>query len=312
MDNKTSDNEFEIDLILLKNKMAAGIKAIIVALLRFCIRKAFWLVSLVGLGLLLGFAYHEYLYTPEFWTTSLVEVNHVQPAQFILQVGQLNQLLQREDKTKAAQVLNMTIEDVGSINKVNARWLIEDDDIFEMLVPGLSLKDSLRAHYMQLVYIELLVSDPSVIPAWRKAFSSFVNQHEWFSQIVRMETRYFDQMIRKIDQQIVLLDSLALNQELLKNKQSGDNQLVFLSEPKSYHFDILALYDKRQRYVKRKEFESGVYQTLIDFSEVSTPEKGKPVVVRQVLIITLLIGLFLIFLFENREKIIRFVKANNI
>ncbi len=306
MENNQNNSEYEIDLIEIKNRVGAFVKKTMKGIFRFLIRKGLWLVLFALLGLGTGYLYYLYFYVPVYRTVSLVEVNHVQPAYFVLHIKRLNRMLEQENTKKIADVLNLSEEEVATIREVHVRWGI-DEEMFSWDRQNIKINDSLQLQYNRLMEVSFLVSDQSVIPKLSQALSSYMYSNESFARVVEMETAYLDEVIATIDKQIILLDSMILNQNQPIGKLGGNHPMIFLAEPKSYHFDVLQLHEKRQYYARKREFESSACRMHFDFVSYISLEADLYSKLRVFIFSFLLIGVLMFILLDNRSEISKWI-----
>ena len=317
-DSASGTNVDEIDLLDIFRSMgrsiAKGIKAsgkgILISIV-FLFR--FWLPLLLSVILGIGASYlFKYLTPPSYHSDVVLRSNAGFSSDIISHVNKLHKYCKDKNLQKISEAVTPVKDILYDIKDIEAFWVIDNSN--DGIPDEVDYKrkhnvyDTINVRMQDRLDIRIKIRDPKYLTQIRDGLISYINSDSLFSQRNILRLRQSREMLKRIDYDISLLDSLQKVKyfEETRNIQPREGgQMIFLQEHNTQlvYDEIYLLYQRKQAL----ESELDLHQeTTTILSDISIPSRringGKYFAIRLVPIIFTLTLLILI-LYTNRKKI---------
>lgn len=279
----------------------------IVFLLKRWLPLGFSLIAGVGLSFLLKVT------STSFYTSDLVLRNNtVSNADMISYLNRLHTYCKEENFQALADAVSLTPQQVDNVIDISAFWIIDKggDGIpdFVDYRNKHDIYDTTDFRLQDRLDIRVRIKLPQEFPNIRKGILSFISSDSLFQQRNRVRIRQNQELLSRLDYDIVQLDSLQkvkYFEETRNTKPLNGGQMIFLQEQKTQlvYTDIYALYSRKQALESERDLYRGIVTVLSEFSSPAKQENGVLFYGKSVIPILFILTLILLILLANRTQI---------
>jgi hypothetical protein len=324
-ENTTNKNvrDDEIDLLDLFRRIGKalgnGINALGKAFLIttvFLLRR--WLP--LGLSVLLGIGVSYFLKTTSdsFYTSDLVLRNNlVSNSDMIAYFNRLHTYCIENNSESLAEAISLNKQQVTNILDISAFWIIDQkkDNIPDYVdyKNNHDVYDTLNVRMQDRLDIRVIIKTPQELSLVRDGIIKFIEKDSLFQQRNRVRVRQNNELLMRLDYDILQLDSLQKIKyfEETKNRQpQNGGQMIFLQEQKTQliYTDIYDLYARKQALEAERDLYKGVITVLSDFSLPAVRDNGGFFYAKKYVPFFFIGTLILLILLANRKKMVEIYK----
>jgi hypothetical protein len=346
MTTKTQ-NTNEIDLIELFAKMANAISKTFKSLVkliyqlflgilkgfkfsaRFTLQNGLIILGFTVSGLIVGTVLNLKS-TPYFKTSAVVQSNTIPNAHLMDYINRLNTLSTNSDSIGLSEQLNISIPHAANIKNIQAFWLIDNNkdgiadkvDYNNEFIPD-TVSNSIRIS--NRFHIQLLTYNSNTINEIQKGLENYIDNYPRIKQIAEVKQRNLKYEIRRINDEIQILDSLRKYEYFVKDKEIMRskpnvikiNDMLFSTNTEEekptrlLHNDIIALSKENIHNIHQLELETEPYIFLSKFLKVNNPvdiekETGTR---KRITILMILTSIVLIVFVRYRKNIMNYINS---
>jgi hypothetical protein len=314
----TAPKNDEIDLLDLFKRIGRSISrsvnavssAILVSII-FLIRK--WLPLCISLVVGIGVSYIlKSTYESLFSADMVVRNNIIANADMISYISRLHSFCKEENYTTLSDALSLKPENVNNIIDINAYWIIDKghDGIPDKVDYSNrhNVYDTIDIRMSDRFDIRVKTKSPQVLSLLKNGIMSFVKKDSLFQQRNRVRIRQNREMLKRLDYDILQLDSLQkvkYFEETRNNRPQNGGQMIFLQEQKTQlvYADIYGLYARKQTLESERDLNPDILTVLSDFNLPAKPDNGILYYGKFIIPIFFIITLVLLIILENWNKL---------
>jgi hypothetical protein len=311
-------NEGEIDLLDLFHRMGMSISRLMKALGRafmitivFMLRR--WLP--LGLSIIAGAIVSMVLRSTSasFYTSDMtIKTNGATAAEVIPYLNKLHTFCNEGNTAELALALSVKHESINEINDISAYWIIDQN---KDRIPDYvdyknnhNVYDTTNIRMTDRANIRVKVKSPQELSSIREGIIRFIKKDSLFQQRNRLRIRQNNELLARLDYDIVQLDSLQkvkYFEETRNRKPENGGQMIFLQEQKTQlvYTDIYDLYARKQAIESERDLYNDIVTVLSDFSLPSRRDNGAMYYARVVIPVFFCLTLLLLIVLANRKKV---------
>jgi hypothetical protein len=305
----------EIDLMDVLLRLGRGVKKAFVAASVFLIKKSLWLIGFVLIGgsvalLFYGTAHRQY-------TSVMVAQTNAWPNSYA--VDYINQLENSSDSLIYAKVLNIPPSAAKRITSMKAFFGIDTDrdgnaDYMDVTNSSrFGLKDTTKRRVPKILYIQAMVSDPSVFPLISEGVTTALKNNPHFMERNKVRITHLEATIAELETQYLRLDSLArfeyFNNERITLRTSGQMLVLNERERRLYHPDLLDIQNRLSGHKGELALYSDPITIIQDFPTLSIVDNPLSSYLRTWILLFLGVGIVFLIIRHHRTKIFMLIKT---
>jgi hypothetical protein len=313
----------EIDLLDLFRKMGRTISRLANALGRaflviivFLLKR--WLP--LTLSILLGIAasYVAKTTSDSFYTSDLILRNNlVYNSDMIPYINRLHMYCLEQNSPALSNAISVTPQQVSNIIDISAFWIIDQmNDGTPDYVDyrgNHDVYDTLNVRMQDRFDVRVKIKVPQELSLIRNGIISFIERDSLFQQRSRLRTRQSQELIARLDYDILQLDSLQKIKYFVETKSRqppNGGQMIFLQEQKTQliYTDIHTLYSRKQAMEAEIDLFKGPVTVLSDFSSPAIRDNGMRYYTSQFVPMFFCLALLILVLLASRKKIVEIYK----
>jgi hypothetical protein len=278
---------------------------IFLAIFYFFLRNFIWFAIFVGFGGIIGFASHNV--NRLFYHSQMIVFSHtISNIEVIQSINNWNyNSIFTADELKAIKNIGATY--LLDINK-DGFWDIVEEMQNDIQKDTTILKQRTYGNFC----IQIEVYDTTMISKIKTEVLNYLSNNQRVIERNKIRLKQMESLIPKLQNEIQDLDSLKKEEYFAKNKPTtaklGEMLLIGEKETKLYHKDILDLIDKEQRLERDLFLNKDPFEIILDFSVPSTEENNLVFQIFNFMKAFFLLGLIVIFIFDQRKFIIAQIK----
>lgn len=340
------ENPQEIDLIELFSRMGDGISNLFKKLFNLIGKIIYWLfiaakeslkfglknspilILFALIGLVIG-KYSVNNSEPYFRTNATIQTFTVSSANLIEFTNSLTPITETRDSLALADVLNISPNQAASIKSIKAYWLIDknQDGVADEVDYENSFEPDTINNWEKInnrFLVQLLTCNPDDIPTIQEKFNGYLHTYPRLEQMTAVKRRNLTSEIKRINNEIEVLDSLKYYEYFIKDKEKMkqnygvipmDKILLTTSEEEDkptrlLHDVTLGLETKNQQNIASLELTTEPFRFVTKFVKVNNPvniEKEKKVTLKYIAFAVVL-GLIFSLALRFRKSIFQFIK----
>ena len=278
--NRAND---EIDLLDLFNRMGKAIsrwlsvlwKAFLISLV-FIIRR--WIP--LGLSIIVGFGVSLLFKSSSttYYTSDMVlKGNSANSVELYQYLSRFHTICADYDSVSLAKELNLEIKGINNIVDLSTQYIIDvnhdsiPDYVDYSQYSNINDTTNFEIRMKDRVNVQILIKTPRDLTKIRDGIISFIEKDSIFQQRTRLRLRQNQELISRIEFDILQLDSLQkikYFEETRENQPKTGGQMVFLQQQSTQlvYGDIYSLYSKKQVLESEQILNKGIVTVLSDFS----------------------------------------------
>lgn len=310
--------EDEIDLLDLFRRMGNTISGWLNGLGRaFLISSVFLLKRWIPLGIsvVLGLGASSLLKvtSDSFYTSDLVLRNNlVSNSDMISYLNRLHTYSKEHNMVALSEALSIESDKIGNIIDVSAFWIIDqgDDGVPDYVdyKDNHDVYDTINVRMQDRLDVRVIIKSPQELSSIREAIIKFINKDSLFQQRNRVRLRQNNEMLARIDYDILQLDSLQkikYFEETKSRQPQGGGQMIFLQEQKTQliYSEIQALYTNKLSREADRDLYQGIVTVLSDFSIPAVRDNGGFYYARKMVPLFFIFTLILLIVLSNRKRL---------
>ncbi len=308
----------EIDLLDLFKRMGRSLgkmfraigRGILISLV-FIFRN--WLPLLFSLVLGVGISYIAKISSPSFYTSDMVLRNNAVPvADMMSYINRLHTFCIEGNKEALSQTLSLKPELINNILDIRSHWIIDKNkdgipDVVDYKDKH-SVYDTINVMMQDRLNIRVKIKSPQELITVKNGLLSYINSDTLFQQRNRLRIRQNNELITRLEYDILQLDSLQkikyFEETKSRQPQSG-GQMIFLQEQKTQlvYEDIYGLYGRKQARESERDIYQDIVTVLSDFSIPAERVNGLMYYAKRYIPAIFLLTLLVLIIIGNRKKI---------
>jgi hypothetical protein len=312
------NNNDEIDLLDLFRRMGKTISGWAKAVWRaFLISVVFllrrWMPLGISLILGIGISFLLKKTSESFFTSDLVlRTNPVSTSDMISYINRLQKYCRENNKIALADALSLTKEQAENVHDIGAYWII---DKFKDGTPDFvdysynrNTSDTVYSRMQDRFDIRVRVNSSQDLTIIKIGIIKFINADSLFQLHNRVRIRQHQELITRLDYDILLLDSLqkVKIKEEAKNRQLQTGaQIIFMQDQKTQlvYADIYNLYARKQALEGERELYKDIVTVLSDFPITIKRVNGVFFYGKHIIPTVFLFTFLFLIYFANRKKL---------
>ena len=317
----TQEQNNEIDLLELFNRMGKGIKQILLSTLQFLVSFIVYSVKkfyIYGLAIIIagGMAYLNYSLSKQYYSSEMVAITKAIPStDMAMYINELHVLAKDGNTSELAKQLNIDSNLAINIKDIKGFLYVDlnKDGIGDYVdyENSLDRADTTKRIISDRILVKLEVYDNHIFADLKAGIYDYLNTNEYVNKFNQLKQAQLQEMISNINEEIKKLDSLQRfeyfnNQSMNHQKRSG--QLMILNEEitQLYHEEILKLQKQKQYYEQNLALFTEAITVIKDFSSLQSAENNLLAFLKKYLLATTLISLLLVLLLKYKNLLIQF------
>lgn len=317
-ENTTNKNvrDDEIDLLDLFKRMGRTFERLFKALgMAFLITIVFLLRRWLPLGLSvaagIGVTYLLKTTSPSFYTADMIlRSNAVGSTELITHINRLHTFCSEGNSLALSDALSVQPESVDNIIDISAFWVVDqsNDGIPDYIdYKGIhDVYDTTDTRMQDRLDIRVRIKSPQELTTVRNGILIFISADSLFQQRNRVRIRQNQNLITRLDYDILQLDSLQKFKYFEGNRQlQGGGQMIFLQEQKTQlvYTDIYVLYSRKQALESESDLYKEIVTVLSEFSLPATRDNGALYYGKYIIPLFFFLTLLILILMANRKKL---------
>ncbi|MBN2238096.1 MAG: hypothetical protein JW729_11085 [Bacteroidales bacterium] len=298
--------------------------------LRFSLRYSLIIIITTIVVLLLGRFITNYS-VPYYRTSATIQSNTISNANLINYINRLHELLDNNDSISLATELKMDVSTASKIYDLQAFWLIDKNkdgisdeiDYYNEFMPD-TISNAIRI--TDRFHVQLLTFDPTNVNLVQEKLDGYLRTYPRLQQIADVKKLNLENEIKRIDEEITILDSLRSYEYFKKEKELREfdkgtvklNQLLVsggedpIQPTRLLHQNILDLVNQNLNNYRTLELETEPFIFLSKFIEVSNPVNvvKENRVNLKFGILGIVLGMLLSLFLKYRKEIFTFIKES--
>lgn len=318
--NNSNVKNDEIDLLDLLRRLGNTLKGWANKIVRaFLISIVFLLKRWLPLGLSIiagvGISLVIKVSSDSFYITDLTLKNNLAAGtntELISYINRLHKYCLEKNNVALTQALSLKPENIYDINDINAYWVIDEkNDGFPDFVDyklKFSVWDTAEVRMQDRVVIRVNLKSPQGLFSLKDAILKYIDSDSLFQQRNRLRLKQNNEMIRRLNYDIVQLDSLQKIKYFIEtkyNKPQAGGQMIFLQEQKTQliYENIHSIYSTRQSLEYVQVLFNGITTILSDFAVPSKRDNGGFYYAKLTVPICFGSVLLILIILANRKKL---------
>ncbi|MCK9207402.1 MAG: hypothetical protein M0P66_09855 [Salinivirgaceae bacterium] len=303
--NDTKNAPQEIDLIELFSKIGNWIGNqikwffnLILAIFYFFLRNTFWFFLVILIGILAAFVFHKTARL--YYHTELVGYSHT--------ISNI-EVIQSINNWNSSTIF--TEDEMDNIKNIGATYLLDinNDGLWDMVenIDDMGKMDTsiMKQRTYGNFCIQIEVYDTLLISRIKEGVMNYLSNNQRVLERNEIRLRQMEQLIPKLQKEIIELDSLKKAEYFSNNKPTvaklGEMLLIGEKETKLYHKDVLELIGQQQKIERDLFLTKEPFEVILDFSVPTKEENSLFYLMTRFVGISLLIGFFIILFFDQRK-----------
>lgn len=297
----------EIDLIELFGKIWKGITKGFLSIIYFFFRNIKLFVLVVIFSSFIGFA--TYKLVKPYYKSELFGLSHtitnVELIQYINNWNYEAEFLP-ENRTKIKDISAKFVLDLNG----DGIWDIVEDDNNETVTDTTIINRRLEGAFC----IQAEIYDTSLVSTIRKRVFDYLERNKRVIEMNKIRLAQLKDLIPTIDNEIKDLDSLKSNMYFAENMKGKAGEMIVLNEKetKTFHKDILDLYQKKQDCEKELFLSPTPFEVTQNFTIPRFQENSMIKLIINYVKIGFIIGFFLILAWDQRKLLRRLFNESKI
>jgi hypothetical protein len=316
-DNKNISND-EIDLLDLFRRLGRAIVRISEAIWKgiltsivFLFRKWFPLFLSVLLGI--GIAYLLTLTLPSSYSSDMVlRTNTDTPSRMIAYINKLHTYCAENNSAALSNAISIPEKDTKNISDIDAFWIV---DLGRDGTPDLVdykdeyyFIDSINIRMADRLDVRVKIKTPQELTKVKDGIINFIKADSLFQQKNRIRLRQKQEMLTRINYDILQLDSLQKVKyfEETRNMQpKSGGQMIFLQEHNTQliYTDIYSLYTRKQIIESELTMYKDITTVLSEFTISTKRLNGGSYYAVKIVPVFFGLTLLLLIIMANRKKL---------
>ena len=272
-----------------------------------------WLPLLFSLVLGVGISYIAKISSPSFYTSDMVLRNNAVPvADMMSYINRLHTFCIEGNKEALSQTLSLKPELINNILDIRSHWIIDKNkdgipDVVDYKDKH-SVYDTINVMMQDRLNIRVKIKSPLELITVKNGLLSYINSDTLFQQRNRLRIRQNNELITRLEYDILQLDSLQkikyFEETKSRQPQSG-GQMIFLQEQKTQlvYEDIYGLYGRKQARESERDIYQDIVTVLSDFSIPAERVNGLMYYAKRYIPAIFLLTLLVLIIIGNRKKI---------
>ena len=209
------------------------------------------------------------------------------------------------------------------LNGIDSEYIRLDQATYEQVTPSYPLDiddmEKMDTNIMkQRTYgnfcIQIEVYDTLLIPRIKESVMNYLSNNQRVLERNEIRLRQMEQLIPKLQKEIIELDSLKKAEYFSNNKPTvakmGEMLLIGEKETKLYHKDVLELIGQQQKIERDLFLNKDPFEIILDFSVPTKEENSLFYLTTRFVGISLIIGFFIILFFDQRKFVFDQIKKS--
>lgn len=308
----------EIDLLDLFKRMGKGLGKMFRTLGRwllisivFLLRN--WLPLLASVIIGVGASYLLKFTSASFYTSDMVlRTNAIQAGDMIPYINRLHIYCKEKNQAALSEAVSLNNDQIKNIIDINAYWIIDKNadgtpDMVD-LRESHDVYDTINIRMNDRLNVRVKIIQPQELHNLRDGLLMYIDKDSLFQQRNRVRLRQINEMVARLDYDILQLDSLQkikYFEETKRLNQTGNSPILLMQEQKTQlvYSDIHGLFERKQNLDSELSLYNDLATILSDFSIPAQRQNGGmyygKVVIPSVFVLTLIILIIL----HNRKKL---------
>lgn len=308
----------EIDLLELFRRMGRGLGKIFRALGKGTLISIVYLIKHwlpLGISIIagIGVSYLLKVTSPSYYTSDMVLRNNAVPiAEMMSYINRLHTYCIENNKEALSDALSLNSETAKNILDIRSNWIIDKNrDGIPDLVDYKnkhSVYDTIDVMMQDRLNISIRIKSPQELVTARNGLLQYINEDSLFQQRNRLRIRQNNELISRLEYDILQLDSLQkikYYEETKSRQPQSGGQMIFLQEQKTQlvYEDIYGLYNRKQARESERDIYSEIVTVISDFSIPAERVNGLIYYAKKYTPLFFFITLLSLILYTNRNKI---------
>lgn len=317
--NNKNVRDDEIDLLDLFRRMGKGLsrfgnalgKAFLISTV-FLLRR--WIPLTISIILAIGASYLLKYATESYFTSDLVlrTNNAASTDEMITYINRLHTSCVDGNKEALVSAIGLTSVQTDNILDIQAFWVIDNgnDKIpdFVDYVGDHDVYDTVNVRMQDRLNVRVKILQPQELTNVRDGIIKFINKDPLFQQRNNLRLRQNGELLKRLDGDILLLDSLQKFKYFEETKNylpRMGSQMIFLQEQKTQlvYDDIYKLYKQKQELEMDRDLYKEIVTVLNDFSIRSQRENSGLYYAKTFIPGFFLLTLLILIIRSNRRKL---------
>ncbi len=283
---------------------------ILLVLSVFIVRKSFWILGFILIGVLIGFLHSrltDKYYTSEFTTKCNIDIL----PDLIPNVNKLHNYCLENNTVRLEDILGLDNSVVNRIRDIEAFWIIDvnGDEIPDYVdyLKKHDVRDTLNPRLTDRFCVRIKTYDQEDFTLIRDGILGMISSDDIYARQNDMRLRAIRENLAVVSDQIQKLDSLE-NVKYFQNTSSSipsGGQIVFLEEQETelFHNDVFSLYSRKQLFEIDLEINPGPITLIGDLTYPNTEDNSLMFYIIKWIWICLIIGFSGLVIYHNRLKL---------
>ena len=324
MEDKTKEQKSdEIDLLELLHKTCSATKKFFNRIIRsvllfivFLVRNSLYIGGFIILGGMIGYGISK-ISRPYYASDMVVQPNAITASDMISYINRLHDLIKDRNYSELSKLLQLNDTISNQIKDIQAYWFIDKnkDGIADYIdyKNKLNVRDTTQRRLNNRVDVRVMIFNNQIFDSVRIGIANYFTQIPYINKLNQVRKQHTEELISKINNQIVKLDSLEDYDYFQKQKDmkpTGENgQIVLLNEQqvRLYHGEIIGLHKQRLTLEKELIVYPDPITIIEDFTPLTKKANPKSKYIMIYGLIFGLLGILILGFLETREKIKRYI-----
>jgi hypothetical protein len=233
-------------------------------------------------------------------------------ADMIAYLNRLQTYCRERNVTALSNAISISEQQGKNISDISAFWVIDEgnDKIPDYIDynNNHNVSDTVNVRMKDRVDIRVRINSPQELTTVRNGIMTFINSDSLFQQRNRVRLRQNQELIKRLDNDILQLDSLQkvkYFEETRNSQPQTGGQMIFLQDRKTQlvYTDIYALYSRKQALESERDLYKGIVTLLSDFSLPTRRDNGILFYSKQLVPIFFCLTLLILIILANRKKL---------
>ncbi len=270
-------------------QLFVGLFNIIVSITKFYFRNALIIIGFLVVGFIMSKFYYK-VKKETYRTSSYIESFTIPNANLIDYINNIHTLTKNQDSIAISNLLGITVNEAGAIKDLQAYWLIDQNkdgipdyvDYENKFSPDtITQIERITGRFI----VQLISYNPEIATNVQIGLEKYLYRYPQIETIVNVKKANLNRSIKRLDSELIMLDSLKGYEYFLKEKERLMAQggvlklgelLVRTSEEKYeptrlLHTETIALNDRINSDIQELELKSEPFQFISKFNIVYNP-----------------------------------------
>jgi len=199
--------------------------------MRFLVRNSPIIIAFMIGGFLLGKVYVIKVATPYYRTSATLQTFTVGSANLIDFTNQLHDIAEYNDSIAFSKKLNMSVSEAASIKDIQAFWLIDKnrDGIADEIDYENSFTPDTILNWERMTnrfVVQLKTNKPGYAELIQQKYEAYLNTYPRLKRISDVKKQTLENRIKRINTELVIIDSLKRYEYFTKQKELLQMQLI--------------------------------------------------------------------------------------